>query len=143
MKVDTTLERFISAQENKYSIALSEIKSGLKSSHWMWYIFPQLIGLGTSYKSEFYGINGLQEAKEYINHPILGIRLREITRKLLSLNGNDAEEIVGFPDCLKLKSSMTLFNLVDESEDKLFKSVLDKFYNGESDEQTLELLTAS
>jgi uncharacterized protein (DUF1810 family) len=143
MKVDTTLERFISAQENKYSIALSEIKSGLKSSHWMWYIFPQLIGLGNSYKSEFYGINGLQEAKEYINHPILGIRLREITRELLSLNGNDAEEIVGFPDCLKLKSSMTLFNLVDESEDKLFKSVLDKYYNGEYDEQTLELLTDS
>lgn len=109
----------------------------------MWYIFPQLIGLGNSYKSEFYGINGLQEAKEYINHPILGIRLREITRELLSLNVNDTEEIVGFPDCLKLKSSMTLFNLVDESEDKLFKSVLDKYYNGESDEHTLELLIDS
>ena len=134
------LDRFLIAQEKKYFSALSEIKSGLKSGHWMWYIFPQIEGLGRTSTSNFYGIKGLEEAKEYLNHPILGSRLREITNELLLFEGSDAEQIFGFPDCLKLRSSMTLFNLVDDSEDNIFLRVIDKFYEGQKDEKTLERL---
>ncbi len=138
--MEFNLERFVIAQEQDYLIALEEIKSGLKIKHWMWYIFPQLYGLGKSGTSKLYAISGLEEAKEYLNHPVLGSRLKEITNELLLLEELDAEQIFGFPDCLKLQSSMTLFNLVDESEVGIFKKVLEKYYNGQFDNNTIELL---
>lgn len=138
--MENDLERFVIAQEKKYLIALEEIKSGFKRGHWMWFIFPQVEGLGRTNTSNFYGIKGLEEAKEYLNHQILGPRLKEITNELLLLNGSEAEQIFGFPDCLKLRSSMTLFNLVDDTEDNLFLRVLDRFYDGQSDDKTLDLL---
>lgn len=138
--MEYNLERFVKAQEQDYEFALNEIKSGTKFGHWMWYIFPQMEGLGRTNRSNFYGIKSLEEAKEYLNHPILGVRLIEITNELLQFEGSDAELIVGFPDCLKLRSSMTLFDLVDDSENELFKRVLKKFYNGQLDDKTLELL---
>lgn len=138
--MENDLERFVIAQEKKYLIALEEIKSGFKRGHWMWFIFPQVEGLGRTNTSNFYGIKGLEEAKEYLNHQILGPRLKEITNELLLLNVSEAEQIFGFPDCLKLRSSMTLFNLVDDTEDNLFLRVLDRFYDGQSDDKTLDLL---
>lgn len=141
--MENDLERFVIAQEKKYLLALEEIKSGLKTGHWMWFVFPQVEGLGRTSTSNFYGIKGLDEAKEYLNHQILGPRLKEITNELLLLEGLDAEQIFGFPDCLKLRSSMTLFNLVDDTEDNLFRRVLVKFYDGQSDDKTLGLLKTS
>ena len=138
--MENDLERFVIAQEKKYLIALEEIKSGFKRGHWMWFIFPQVEGLGRTNTSNFYGIKGLEEAKEYLNHQILGPRLKEITNELLLLNGSEAEQIFGFPDCLKLRSSMTLFNLVNDTEDNLFLRVLDRFYDGQSDDKTHGLL---
>lgn len=134
-----SLERFIEAQERDYSIALSEIKNGRKRSHWMWYIFPQVKGLGFSGTSRFYGIDNLKEAKEYLEHPVLGKRLIEISNELIHLKTNDAHAILGSPDDLKLKSSMTLFSLVPQS-DPVFEKVLDKFFNGQKDEKTLQIL---
>ena len=138
--MENDLERFVLAQEKKYLIALEEIKSGFKRGHWMWFIFPQVEGLGRTNTSNFYGIKGLEEAKEYLNHQILGPRLKEITNELLLLNVSEAEQIFGFPDCLKLRSSMTLFNLVNDTEDNLFLRVLDRFYDGQSDDKTHGLL---
>lgn len=134
------LERFIEAQEYSYPIALKEIQSGRKKSHWIWYIFPQLKGLGHSYNSEYYGITDLNEAKAYLNHPILAERLREITKALLSLPQNlAAREILGGIDAMKVKSSMTLFYMV--SREHLFKEVLERYYNGETDNRTSDILT--
>src|ERR1700733_8570702 len=101
-----SLERFVKAQERDYAVALSEIKSGRKCSHWMWYIFPQVAGLGFSEMSRYYGIKDLHEAAEYLAHPLLGKRLMEIASALLELPGNDATAIFGSPDDLKLHSSM-------------------------------------
>ena len=131
------LDRFIKAQENMYLIALNEIKNGRKQSHWMWYIFPQIKGLGMSETSRYYGIDGEDEAKEYLDNEILGSRLREITSELLKLDINNPVDIFGTIDAMKLKSSMTLFDHV--SDDKLFSEVLDKYYNGEIDEKTILL----
>ena len=133
------LERFHKAQENSYSAALAEIKSGRKYSYWMWYVFPQLSGLGQSPTARFYGISDLEEAREYLKDEILGSRLIEISNALLALVSNDAYEIFGFPDDLKLKSSMTLFALADPNLD-IFQKVLDKFFGGERDENTIRLL---
>lgn len=132
------LQRFIDAQERIYPVALEEIKSGMKTSHWMWFIFPQIKGLGFSKTAQYYGIEDLQEAKEYYQHPILGTRLIEITSELLKLDANDPEFVMGYPDNLKLKSSMTLFYAA--SGDELFIQVLDKYYNGERDDLTLNTL---
>lgn len=133
---DLNLERFVSAQKDTYANALAEIKSGKKIGHWMWYIFPQLRGWGGgSYNSTFYGIDGLNEAKAYLSHGILGNRLIEITGELLKLKTNDVKKIFDAPDDLKLKSSMTLFALADPDK-KIFQDVLDKFFNREQDEQT-------
>lgn len=132
------LNRFVKAQENTYSTALQEIKSGRKKSHWMWFIFPQLKGLGFSETAQFYGINGLSEAQEYLQHPVLGGRLREISRALLTLESGDAHAIFGYPDDMKLKSSMTLF--AEVGNDSVFDEVLMKFFDGEKDQKTLELL---
>lgn len=134
------LIKFITAQEKSYETALSEIKSGRKKSHWMWYIFPQIKGLGFSETSKYYEITSMAEARNYLDHPVLGKRLLEITRELLNLQDNNPTKILGHPDDLKLKSSMTLFSVIDQSQDQIFKQVLNKFYNGESDAQTLAIL---
>lgn len=132
------LERFVKAQEQSYQQALKEIKNGRKQSHWMWYIFPQLKGLGSSPTSVYYAIQNQQEAKAYFAHPVLGQRLKEICEALLELSSCNAGEIFGFPDNRKLKSSMTLFYLA--SGDEIFKRVLDKFFNGEFDPLTVSKL---
>ena len=132
------LERFIEAQRHIYQEALYEVKQGKKESHWMWYVFPQIQGLGFSPTAEFYAIKDLNEAEEYLNHPKLSVRMFEICEALLQLPNISAEEIFGFPDCLKLKSSMTLFYCVNA--DSIFRQVLEKFYDGELDEKTLEIL---
>lgn len=134
------MERFISAQLNSYEIALAEIKNGKKISHWMWYIFPQLAGLGFSPTSKYYALKNLQEAKEYLEHPILGKRLLEISHELLNLNNLSAEEIFGSPDDKKLKSCMTLFNMIDNSP-SVFNEVLNKYFEGKPDKRTIQLLS--
>ncbi|MGB4839194.1 MAG: DUF1810 domain-containing protein [Saprospiraceae bacterium] len=138
--MEQDLNRFIKAQENSYEEALSEIKSGRKRSHWMWYIFPQFKGLGFSESSKYYSIKDLDEAKSYLNHPILGERLKLITNELLALNENNANKVFGSPDDLKLKSSMTLFAAINTSEENIFNAVLDKYFNGQTDNKTLTLI---
>lgn len=138
------LTRFIEAQEADYSRALSEIKNGKKESHWIWYIFPQLEGLGESSMCQRYGIRGLDEAKAYLAEPILRSRLVEICEALLSLDTDDATEVMGGGklgriDRRKLQSSMTLFDETTESID-VFQKVLNKYFNGEKDNRTLEML---
>lgn len=133
------LQRFIIAQYQDFKIALEEIKSGKKRSHWMWYIFPQLKGLGMSETSKYYGIDGLDEAKEFMHHPVLGQNLVLISSELLKLNIPNATEIFGTPDDRKLFSSMTLFSFV-LPENPVFQKVLDKFFNGKKDDQTIQLL---
>jgi uncharacterized protein (DUF1810 family) len=131
--------RFIEAQQLDYIQALSEIKKGRKVSHWMWYIFPQIAGLGFSETSKYYALKNLSEAEEYLEHPILGKRLIEISSVLLGLQTNDAHAVFGSPDDLKLQSSMTLFTAVKNSN-PVFQLVLDKFFAGEKDEHTLALI---
>jgi uncharacterized protein (DUF1810 family) len=133
------MNRFIEAQEKNYVVALAEIKAGRKQTHWIWYIFPQLKGLGSSIPSNYYAIKDMKEAAEYLSHPALGPRLIEISRSLLELSENDAFKIMGSPDDLKLRSSMTLFSLVRDT-DPVFKQVLDKFFEGRRDERTIQLL---
>ena len=133
------LKRFIEAQETDYPIALEEIKQGRKQSHWMWYIFPQVMGLGYTGTSITYGIKDLDEASAYLNNETLGPRLIEISNVLLTLETNEANKVFGGTDSMKLRSSMTLFSLVPGA-DKVFQLVLDKFFKGEKDEKTLHLL---
>ena len=133
------LERFKKAQEKDYSRALEEIRNGYKESHWMWYIFPQLKELGYSEISEFYGIDGRTEAKAYIEDEILRARLVEISEALLRLKSSNATEVMGYPDDLKLKSCMTLFSEA-APEIESFTKVLEKFFGGEKDKKTLEIL---
>ena len=140
-EVDFDLERFIKAQDTgwaTYSEALSEIKEGHKSGHWIWYVFPQIKGLGHSYNSEFYGISSKDEAKAYLEHPELGQRLREITKALLNCNNPSAFNILGFPDVLKVQSCMTLFDLVLPND--IFNEVLEKYYEGKRCEKTVKRL---
>ncbi|MCP2042772.1 DUF1810 domain-containing protein [Pontibacter sp. HSC-36F09] len=139
MKNADSLTRFLDAQTDSYAQALSEIKSGRKRSHWMWFIFPQLQGLGYSETARFYAIKDLEEARLYLQHPVLGSRLVEISKAMLALEGKTANQILGNPDDLKLRSSMTLFAAVPHA-DPVFKAVLDKYYKGEADEKTRELL---
>ena len=134
------LNRFLEAQEKDYDQALSEIKSGKKRSHWMWYIFPQYKGLGQSETSKYYAIQDLNEARDYLMHPILGSRLKEITNALLLVTENNANTIFGSPDDMKLKSSMTLFASVDTSDEKPFIKVLNKFFKGHFDKKTQDLI---
>lgn len=141
MEQETNLERFIKAQGNIYKDALSEIRGGRKRSHWMWYIFPQIAGLGFSETSRYYGIKDLSEAEAYARHPVLGSRLIEMCNALLGLSENNANRIFGSPDDMKLKSSMTLFSSLPNA-DPVFGQVLDKFYTGSNDQRTLELLKA-
>ena len=134
-----SLDRFIEAQEKMYPIALKELKSGKKRSHWMWYIFPQLRGLGRSSMAHTYGISGFDEAKAYLEHPVLSARLIEITEALLTHKDKDIYDIMGDIDAIKLKSSMTLFAYMSE-EHPLFSQVLDSFYDGKKDEYTVKKL---
>ena len=133
------IERFIKIQKEDYAMALKEIKNGRKRTHWMWYIFPQLKGLGTSAMAQYYGLENLEEAKEYYNNNYLRKNLLEITKTLLSLDNTNIESILGYPDNLKLLSCMTLFEIVDKSE-KAFSQILDKYYNGKRDTNTIHLI---
>ena len=134
-KIEYNLERFVKAQEIDYPQALSEIRNGLKQGHWIWYVFPQIKGLGHSYNSEFYGISSKEEANAYLEHPILGQRLREITQVLLDCDNKSADDILGFPDVLKVRSCMTLFDLVSPND--IFSDVLYKYYEGQRCDKTI------
>lgn len=136
--MEYTLDRFLRAQEEAYPRALAEIQSGQKRSHWMWYIFPQLRGLGRSFESEYYGIRDRQEAMDYLAHPVLGARLLKISHALLSLEERDPRKILGYTDSAKLRSSMTLFH--EAGHDPVFRKVLDEFFGGEPDILTLDKL---
>jgi uncharacterized protein (DUF1810 family) len=133
------LQRFLTAQEGVYENALAEVENGRKTSHWMWFIFPQMKGLGFSETAIYYGIESKAEAEAYLNDPILGKRLKEITTALLMAGATDANRVFGCPDNLKLKSSMTLFAALPGSA-PCFREVLEKFFNGQEDERTLALL---
>ncbi len=135
------LNRFLRAQEDDYDRALAEIRGGRKRSHWMWYIFPQIDGLAFSSTSKFYAIKSVEEAKAYLAHPILGPRLLECAEAALAVEGRSAKEIFGSPDDLKLRSCATLFASVSPSG-SVFERVLDKYYEGQRDDKTLELLPA-
>jgi uncharacterized protein (DUF1810 family) len=137
--MSANLSRFIEAQERSYSIALEEIKKGRKQSHWMWYIFPQIQGLGHSPPAQYYAIQNIEEATEYLNDTVLGTRLIEICNALLQLDCNDAYSIFGSPDNLKLKSSVTLFSQV-ENTNPVFMTVLEKFFDNKPDNLTLKIL---
>jgi len=132
------LDRFIKAQERDYSTALSEIKAGKKKSHWVWYIFPQIKGLGHSETAQYYSIQNADEARAYLDNEYLHHNLIEICTELLKLDTSDPLEVMGYPDNLKLCSSMTLFHWV-EPDEEIFKQVLDKFYNGKLDTNTLAI----
>jgi len=134
------LERFVLAQDRDFEIALTEIRDGRKRTHWMWYIFPQIQGLGFSETAKYYGIKDFNEATEYYIHPILGPRLIKITRELLNHIDKSAHNIFGSPDDLKLRSSMTLFAAVP-SADPVFQQVLDHFFNSEKDQKTQRILS--
>ena len=133
------LRRFMSAQEDVYDGVVAELRGGQKRSHWMWYIFPQIDGLGHSATAKHFAITGKEEARQYLTHPVLGPRLVECAEVLLSLEGRSALEIFGHTDELKLKSSMTLFGSVAEPG-SVFARVLDKYFDGERDVRTLRLL---
>ena len=132
------LARFISAQEGVYKAVLAESKNGRKRSQWMWYIFPQLEGLGKSTTSKYYAIKSREEALAYLNHPVLGSRLIECANTVLAVKRRTVSEIFGYPDDLKLKSSMTLFSCV--ASNSVFVRLLDKYFQGERDVRTLQLL---
>lgn len=133
------LQRFIDAQSGVFESALAELRRGRKVGHWMWFIFPQMRGLGTSLISQRYAIQSRDEATAYLAHPILGQRLIECTESLLSIEGTTAEEIFGYPDVLKLRSSLTLFEQVSDDEG-VFSAALEKYYQGQRDPRTLALL---
>lgn len=133
------LQRFVTAQEAVYEQVCAELRSGRKQSHWMWFIFPQLRGLGRSETAEFYGISSREEAVAYLAHPVLGVRLRECTGLVNHVEGRSVDQIFGSPDDLKFHSSMTLFSLV-RPEESLFRAALEKFFGGKMDGRTVELL---
>ena len=133
------LNRFVRAQEHSYEQALSEIKAGRKYSHWIWYVFPQLKGLGRSENSYYYGLDSLAEAASYLAHPVLGSRLREITLALLEHSGKKPKDILGGIDATKVCSSMTLFDKVCPGD--IFARVLDEFYDGRRCNRTLRMIS--
>ncbi|SDD13013.1 DUF1810 domain-containing protein [Auraticoccus monumenti] len=138
---DHQLDRFLQAQEagGTYDQALRELRRGRKTSHWMWFVFPQLTGLGRSATAQHYALASLDEARAYLDHPVLGARLRECCQALLALDGDDPAAVLGGVDALKLRSSVTLFSRAAEDE-PLFTEVLDRFYAGAPDPLTVELL---
>jgi uncharacterized protein (DUF1810 family) len=133
------LARFVSAQEDSYDVALAEVTRGRKHSHWMWFIFPQLRGLGRSSTAQFYGIGGAEEARAYLDHPVLGPRLIAVSEAALAVEGRSATEIFGSPDDMKLRSCATLFAQVS-NRGSVFHKILDKYYGGKPDSCTLGLL---
>jgi uncharacterized protein (DUF1810 family) len=133
------LNRFISAQKGVYDRALAELREGLKRSHWMWYIFPQIDGLGHSPTTRLYSIKSLDEARQYLSHPVLGARLVESAEAVLAVSGLSVSDIFGHPDDWKLQSSMTLFELVSGPH-SVFGRVLDKYYQGKRDTRTLQIV---
>ena len=133
------LERFVDAQRDVYAQALSEIRAGRKRSHWMWFIFPQITGLGSSATSKHFAIRDRAEAEAYLRHPILGPRLLELAQAVLDLAGKSASEIFGYPDDLKLQSSATLFSAVSEPG-SVFDRLLQQYFDGQHDRRTLDLL---
>jgi uncharacterized protein (DUF1810 family) len=133
------LQRFVDAQDRVYDRVLAELRAGAKRTHWIWFIFPQLTALGSSSTAKLFGIGSLAEAQAYLAHPVLGRRLRECARLVTAIEGRSVEDVFGWPDNLKVRSSMTLFaQATDDNAD--FLAVLDKFYGGEQDVRTLELL---
>lgn len=136
------LERFRDAHRRDFAQAYAEIQNGYKETHWMWYIFPQIQGLGRSSTAQYYAVSDIEEAVEFLSDPYLEDSLRAITKELLSKSTNDAEDIFGYIDAMKLKSSMTLFHVAGEmcDENRVFYDVLTKYFNGEFDEKTLELI---
>ena len=135
-------DRFLVAQEGIYAQALSEIMRGQKRTHWMWFIFPQLDGLAFSATSKLYSVKSIEEARAYLDHPVLGARLRECAEAVVGIEGRSAAQIFGSPDDLKLKSSATLFACVSPP-DSVFHRLLAKYYGCEQDTRTLDLLAAS
>jgi uncharacterized protein (DUF1810 family) len=135
------LQRFLAAQAGDYECALRELQRGRKESHWIWYIFPQVAGLGRSSMAEMYAIQSRDEAVAYLNHPVLGSRLRQCCEALLVHRGKRVEDIMGYPDDLKLRSSMTLFAAVS-GNDSIFHNVLEALYSGHQDEKTIAFLEA-
>lgn len=141
MNPNDGIERFIAAQENVYHQALNEIKNGRKQSHWMWFVFPQIRGLGFTDYNVYYGIKDLNEAEQYLNDPILGKRLIEISEAVFSQQDKTAIEIFGRPDDRKLKSCMTLFSRIENTH-PVFQKVLEKYYQGLNDDKTLAILVS-
>jgi uncharacterized protein (DUF1810 family) len=133
------LQRFVDAQASNYDRALAELRAGRKASHWIWYIFPQLAGLGVSHASQFYGLAGLDEARAYLAHPLLGPRLHECIEAMLAQTDSTAEDVLGVTDAMKFRSSMTLFARA-APEDARFAGALTWFFWGEEDPKTLRLL---
>lgn len=132
------LGRFVEAQEGAYATALRELQEGRKQSHWIWYIFPQLKHLGYSRNSKFYGISGTEEAAAYLENPVLSQRLREVSATILNLPTDDAVEVFGEIDARKLQSSMTLFDIVSPND--IYAQVLDKYFNGQRDKITINII---
>lgn len=133
------LERFVLAQQRNYGDALRELRSGKKRSHWIWYVFPQIRGLGDSFMSRKYALSGLEEARAYLAHPVLGLRLLECCQVVLAIPTNDPWEVFGSPDDMKFRSCLTLFALAEPSR-PIFEELLDKFYEGQKDLRTIQSL---
>jgi uncharacterized protein (DUF1810 family) len=134
------LERFLEAQAPIYAQALAELQAGAKQSHWMWFVFPQIMGLGQSATARAYAIQSLAEARAYLAHPVLGTRLRECCKTVMNVRGKNAKEIFGSPDDMKFQSCLTLFAEA-APDDVLFYNLLEKYFDGDADEATLEFLT--
>jgi uncharacterized protein (DUF1810 family) len=134
------LRRFVEAQDLVYRSVIGELRAGVKQSHWMWFVFPQVAGLGRSATAEMYAIGSLDEAKAYLAHPLLGGRLRECTQLMLDVTGKSARQILGSPDDLKFFSSMTLFAHA-ATDETLFRDALAKYFDKEEDPQTLRMLS--
>lgn len=134
------LSRFTKAQQGIYDSALAELRSGRKRTHWMWFIFPQIAGLGHSPTSQHYAIKSSNEARQYLKHPVLGARLLECAEAVLAVEGRSVSDIFGYPDDMKLMSSMTLFAAVEDNPDSVFIQVLEKYFQGKQDHRTLQLL---
>ena len=137
--MESDLNKFLTAQERDYAGALAEITRGRKQGHWIWYVFPQITGLGMSSTSVHYAIDDLEQANRYFQHPVLGKRLIEISKAILAVEGKTVNQIMGTPDDLKLRSSMTLFSMV-KNADPVFQEVLNKYFDGKPDRKTIEIL---
>ena len=137
------LQRFVSAQAAVFSTVMEELTAGQKRSHWMWFIFPQLRGLGHSSMAKFYGIGSLDEARAYLGHPLLGPRLNLCTRTVLAVEDRSLHDIFGSPDDMKFHSSMTLFALAASNQETVYRQALDRWWQGRADERTIALLDAT